>query len=258
MSKLNDNTLALDELIRKAQALPDADTGSGGAELVVEELNVTANGTYNPPSGVDGYAPVNVNVPIPEPVVSSLEVTENGTYTAPDDTDGYSPVTVNVQPKLQEKSVTPSTQEQEVTPDSGYDGLSKVIVGATEDLTTVLNAQETLISELEAELRSKAAGGSVETCVVTIENEADCVDPSSSYAIILEDGIVQHSLINVPELPTIFTVENVLVGSVIEFGGMAWQPSYDTSSDIEFLSYDSNTGIIKFVVNGAGTIALWL
>lgn len=31
-----------------------------------------------------------------EPVVQPLEITENGTYTAPDGVDGYSPVTVNV------------------------------------------------------------------------------------------------------------------------------------------------------------------
>lgn len=33
---------------------------------------------------------------IPNAVVQPLEVTENGTYTAPDGVDGYSPVTVNV------------------------------------------------------------------------------------------------------------------------------------------------------------------
>lgn len=37
------------------QAIP---TGSG----VVQPLSVTQNGIYNPPSGVDGYAPVTVNV----------------------------------------------------------------------------------------------------------------------------------------------------------------------------------------------------
>ena len=34
----------------------------GGGSAVLEPLSVTQNGTYNPPSGVDGYAPVTVNV----------------------------------------------------------------------------------------------------------------------------------------------------------------------------------------------------
>lgn len=34
----------------------------GGGEAVINELNVTANGTYSAPSGVDGFSPVNVNV----------------------------------------------------------------------------------------------------------------------------------------------------------------------------------------------------
>ena len=41
--------------VSAVQAIP---TGGG----VVEPLSVTQNGTYNPPSGVDGYAPVTVNV----------------------------------------------------------------------------------------------------------------------------------------------------------------------------------------------------
>lgn len=34
----------------------------GGGSAVVQPLSVTQNGAYNPPSGVDGYAPVTVNV----------------------------------------------------------------------------------------------------------------------------------------------------------------------------------------------------
>lgn len=35
---------------------------SGGSSAVIEPLSVTQNGTYTPPTGVDGYAPVTVNV----------------------------------------------------------------------------------------------------------------------------------------------------------------------------------------------------
>ena len=36
--------------------------GQGGGEAVIRSLDVTENGTYSAPSGVDGYSPVNVNV----------------------------------------------------------------------------------------------------------------------------------------------------------------------------------------------------
>lgn len=66
--------------------------GSGKAP-VISELSVTENGTYEAPTGVDGYSPVTVDV---SPVVSQLTVTENGTYEAPSGVDGYTPVIVNV------------------------------------------------------------------------------------------------------------------------------------------------------------------
>ena len=37
-------------------------TAGCGSSAVVQPLSVTVNGTYNPPTGVDGYAPVTVNV----------------------------------------------------------------------------------------------------------------------------------------------------------------------------------------------------
>lgn len=62
---------------------------------VVEELNVTQNGTYTATSGVDGYSPVNVNV---QPTLITKNITANGTYNASsDNADGYSQVVVDVQ-----------------------------------------------------------------------------------------------------------------------------------------------------------------
>lgn len=37
-------------------------SGGGGSEPVIESLSVTENGTYEAPSGVDGYNPITVNV----------------------------------------------------------------------------------------------------------------------------------------------------------------------------------------------------
>ena len=58
----------------------------------ITQLSVIENGEYTPEAGIDGFAPVVVDV---EPTIESLEITENGTYTAVG-VDGYSPVVVNV------------------------------------------------------------------------------------------------------------------------------------------------------------------
>ena len=56
--------------------------------------------------------------------VEELTVNQNGTTTAPEGT-AYNPVVTNVQPPLQEKYVHVNG---DVTPDTGYYGLSKVVV----------------------------------------------------------------------------------------------------------------------------------
>ena len=75
--------------------------------------------------GYNGLENVTVN-PVP---TESKMIDSNGTYT-PTKGKFFDSVTVDVQPTLQEKSVTPNESAQTITPDSGYEGLSKVNVGA--------------------------------------------------------------------------------------------------------------------------------
>ncbi len=63
-------------------------------EPVIHPLSVAENGIFTPQTGVDGFSPVNVNVP--EPVIQPLSVTENGFFVPPEGVTGYSPITVNV------------------------------------------------------------------------------------------------------------------------------------------------------------------
>lgn len=100
----------------------------GEGNPVIEPLNVTQNGVYTTPVGVNGFSPVSVNVPDLPPVLQSKEVTQNGEYTPDSGYDGLSKVTVNVpapEIKLQEKTIT---ENGEYTADAGFDGLGKVLV----------------------------------------------------------------------------------------------------------------------------------
>lgn len=65
-------------------------------EPELDSITITENGTYTPPSGVDGFNEVNVDVITPPPVVETLNVTQNGTYTPPTGVDGFNEILVNV------------------------------------------------------------------------------------------------------------------------------------------------------------------
>lgn len=59
-------------------------SGSG----VIQSLSINANGTYNPPSGVDGYAPVVVNVPSAGGLPWNEPLLRNWDFTNPVNTRG--------------------------------------------------------------------------------------------------------------------------------------------------------------------------
>ena len=108
----------------KINGTPDG----GGKSAVIEGLTITSNGTYTAGSGVDGYSPVEVDVPAPEFVTETLSVSANGTYTPSEGVDGYSQVNVNV-PATQFITETLSVSANGTyTPGEGIDGYSQVVV----------------------------------------------------------------------------------------------------------------------------------
>lgn len=111
-----------------------------GGEKAIQRLEVTNNGLYEVPEGVDGFNPVNVLVH-KSPVNWSLSVTENGTYTPPSGVDGYNPVIVNVDDRYDEgyadgeSSAKANIQSKSITAngiyyaaDDGLDGFDPVNV----------------------------------------------------------------------------------------------------------------------------------
>lgn len=113
------------------------------------------------------------------PNIQPLNISANGTYTVPDGVDGYNPITVKVLEKtiaLQEKSVTPTKYVQPVTADNGYDGLIKVTVDAipssyivpsgTKPITT--NGTHDVKQYASVNVNVPASGGSIDTCTLTV------------------------------------------------------------------------------------------
>ena len=89
-----------------------------GRAPVIQSKNITENGTYTAPEGVDGFSPVVVNVPDTPPVIDSISIFGNGTYTAPEGIDGYSPIIVDVPSKIE--ITLNATSNGTYTPPEGY------------------------------------------------------------------------------------------------------------------------------------------
>ena len=102
--------------------------GVGECELPEVVIDVDKNGSYD----VVGADKVRVNV---VPKLEELEITENGEYLPPTDIAGFSKVNVDVQPVLEELTIT---QNGEYTPQEGVDGFSKVTANVVPTKKVVL------------------------------------------------------------------------------------------------------------------------
>lgn len=96
IDRINDELSDQTDLIAQIKNTLSGKAGnSGGSAPVIESLQVTQNGTYAAPAGVNGYSPVVVNVPVPDGYIKpsgTLQVTKNGEY----DVKDYASVNVNI------------------------------------------------------------------------------------------------------------------------------------------------------------------
>lgn len=113
----NTEVATQEELIQQIKTALQGKSAVGDAEPVIHPLEVTENGTYTAPDGVDGYSPVSVNVPVPDGYIvpsGTKNITENGTH----DAKAYESVNVNV--PIPDGYIQPSG-ELEVTENGTHD-----------------------------------------------------------------------------------------------------------------------------------------
>lgn len=102
-------------------------------ELKGQTKTITANGTYTPDSGYNGFTSVTVNVNTVKN--QDKTITANGTYTPDAGYTGFGKVTVNINTvnntvNNTNLTVTPKTTSQSFTPASPYTGYGNVAVNA--------------------------------------------------------------------------------------------------------------------------------
>lgn len=180
---------------------------------VLEALNVSENGDYYPESGVDGYDEVHVAVPntyaagdegkvvsngaLVAQTARATEITDNG----PVDTTFNNSVIVNVSgggsPTLQSKTVTPSASQQTVQPDSGYDGLSSIIVNGDADLVAENIKKNVEIFGVTGSYEGSGGGSTIITKNITQNGtynaSSDNADGYSQVVVEVSGGTVSYS-----------------------------------------------------------------
>lgn len=195
------NKLTLDQMPSEIASISGG--GTEPANPIIKSLSVTENGTYIAPNGIDGYSPIEVNVPIPDGYIvpsGTLNITKNGTY---DVTEKASAV-VSIPEReivLQNKTIESNGT---YSADAGYDGLGQVTVNVqggtnteSEEVAALLgNTMTVLDNDIVTSLRTRACQGATGLQQVNLPN----VTSVGTYAFYGCTGLLTVTL---PKLTTL-------------------------------------------------------
>lgn len=136
-------------------------------EITAPKLRSTSDGIYSPDTRmrITPLASAFGNATAADVAKGKTFTSEAGLMV----TGTYEPT--STEPTLQAKTVTPTASEQTVTPDSGYDGLSQVIVAGDTNLTPAnIKKGVSIFGVLGTLAASSGGGGNCEAYLVNASN----------------------------------------------------------------------------------------